>query len=76
MKEVLMRIFESNPNKENVVIQYTQNQYEHHFGIYVKSNLETLFDFDLSNFQSLKESEQNEVINQIDSALCWYNLQP
>lgn len=76
MKEVLMRIFEANPNKQSEVMHYVQNNYEHYFGVYLKSNLETIEEIDLSNFQSLRENEQNEIIKKINAILDWYNLQP
>lgn len=76
MKEVLFRIFEANPNKQNVVIQYTQTQFEHEFMICSKSNGYRHHCVDLSNFQSLKENEQIAIVNTLNSVLDWYNLQP
>jgi hypothetical protein len=75
MKEVLFRIFEANPNKQNVVIQYTQTQYEHEFMICSKSNGRIYHSFDFSNFQTLKDNEQIAIINTLNSVLDWYNLQ-
>ena len=76
MKEVLFRIFEANPNKQNVVLQYTQTQFDHEFMICSKSNGYRHHSFDLSNFQSLKEYEQIAIVNTINSVLDWYILQP
>jgi hypothetical protein len=76
MKEVLLRIFEANPNKRSVVFFYVQNNINHYFSICYKSNLEVIFEIELGDFQSLRSEKQLEVIYRIEEALDWYNLQP
>lgn len=76
MKEVLLRIFEANPNKKDYSIDFLIDRYEVRFSILTKNNNTTIHFFDLENFESLQDNEQIAIINTLNSVLDWYNLQP
>jgi len=75
MKEVLLRIFEANPNKKDYCIYFLIDRYEQKFSILTKNNNTVVHFFNFENFESLKENEQNAIINMLNSVLDWYNLQ-
>jgi hypothetical protein len=75
MKEVLYRIFEANPSKKDYSIDFLIDRYEQKFSILTKNNNTVVHFFNFENFESLKENEQNAIINMLNSVLDWYNLQ-
>lgn len=76
MKEVLLRIFEANPNKKDYYIDFLIDRYEVKFSVLTKNNNTIVHFFDLENFQSCQENEQKAIINTLNSVLDWYELQP
>ncbi len=76
MKDVLLRIFNANPNKQDIYFIYVQDRLEHYLEICSKSNDTRIHFIEFHVFDSLGKGEQQTFVNMINSVLDWYILQP
>ena len=76
MKEVLLRIFEANPNKKDFEFSYFQDRTEHYLEICSKVTTTRIHFIEFHIFDTLGKGEQQSFINMINAILDWYNLQP